>query len=783
MTAPLLPVAVIFAAGVGLGLHAPTPLWVAPGALLLAALALVGVRRRRLTAAGAAVCMLVFLAGWARLALPDPLPAATGLEPGLTSLEGIVSGDPERDGPRTELPLLVTGVVGGTGVAPARAQLVVQLYGAVPPLRPGEGVRLAVTLVAARPFRNPDRADVGHAAGERRARLIAVGRGDTVERRAGARVPWWLAVRVWVHEVVKAQLPPVSGALFEGLLIGERRRLPPTLLADFRAAGVFHILAISGFNVGLVAVAVVFALRLCRVPSRVGAGVALAALAAFAAVVGSQPSVLRATVMAALILTARLIGRESGLWNSLAAALVALLALDPAALGDAGLQLSFAATAGILHLSPPILAALEPRWPRPLAAAVAVSAGAQLAVTPLMLFHWNQLSLVGIVANLFVVPLAGVLTTLGLGAVMLAVVSETLAHLLFQTLWLLLLALRLAVRAFAALPGAMVHGPTPSPLAMVAATAALLVTPAALRGHRGARVAALGLAAVAGLGTVAGFLPDGRLHVLMLDVGQGDAILVRGPDGRALLVDTGGGGPGRADRGERVVLPVLHRAGIRRLAALAVTHGDPDHAGGLASLVDGMPVDEVWVPAGTEDAPWQRPLVAAGVPRRVLARGDRLWLGPVLVTVLHPPRVDRLSPSPWSADENNSSLVLRVEWGAAALLLTGDAEAKAEGDILAAGLPLQASVLKVGHHGSRHASSMPFLAAVAPRVALISAGARNPFGHPTPAALARLADAGAALYRTDYDGAVEVTTDAARLWTRRWARPDGEEEFLLRGAP
>src|SRR5439155_833166 len=314
--------------------------------------------------------------------------------------------------------------------------------------------------------------------------FVAVGRADSIERVSGPGPPWWLRLRVQLHRAVQRELPPVSGALLEGLLVGERRQLPPTLLADFRTAGVFHILAVSGFNVGLVAGAVLVGLRALRMPPRGAAAGALAMLLGFAAVVGAQASVLRATIMCSLLLAARLIAREASVWNGLAAALLVLLALAPDALLDPGLQLSFGATAGILHLGPPIRRRLQAwggaRVPRWLTESVAVSLGAQLAVTPIMIARWNQLSLIGVVANLVVVP-----------------------------------------------------------------------------------------------------------------------------DGRALLVDTGGGGPGRLDRGEHVVLPVLRRLGVARLAALAVTHGDPDHAGGLGSLLTGMTIDEVWVPAGTEHEPWQ----------------------------------------------------------------------------------------------------------------------------------------------------------------------------------
>jgi competence protein ComEC len=228
---------------------------------------------------------------------------------------------------------------------------------------------------------------------------------------------------------------------------------------------------------------------------------------------------------------------------------------------------------------------------------------------------------------------------------------------------------------------------------------------------------------------------------------------------------------------------VLHRVGVRRLAALAVTHDDPDHAGGLAGVLAGIPVGEIWAARGTEADPWRQALAAAGVPSRSLARGDRLWLGPVLVTVLHPAGPGPLPVAGPALDENNRSLVLRLDWGLASAVLSGDAEAPAERHLLAAGVPLGAALLKVGHHGSAHASSTPFLGAVSPRVALVSAGRRNPFGHPAAATLGRLARAGADIYRTDLDGAVEIESDGERLVVRPWARPATQRELALTGAP
>lgn len=771
MTAPLLPLALGFAAGVWLGLVVAPPLWIALAGLALALLAGLAARAGTPAAATAGALLLAVLAGWARPGLPDPFPPVRGVTPGPATLEGLVGGPPEIEGPRTRLPLVLRRT-GGAPARPAAGTLPVSLYGTAPALAPGEHIRITGEVRAREPFRNPGTAAPGLR--DRMPRFFVTARAETVERLPPVALPWWLRTRLWIHHILAAHLPPVSGALLEGLLVGERRQLPPTLLADFRHAGVLHVLAISGFNVALVAGSAYLVLRILRVPPAIAAGLALGTLVAFAAVVGGQPSVLRATVMGGLFLAAGLLGRESRTWNSLAAALLVLLALDPGSLAEPGLQLSFAATAGLLHLGPWLRAALPSRCPGAVATALAVSAGAQLGVTPVLLAHWGQLSPLGVVANLLVVPLAGLLTVGGVLALGLATASEGLAHLLFQALWLLLVALRLVVRAFAALPGAVLYVPPPPAPAIVAGAAALVAAPLA-RG-RAAGLTVAGLVILAAVPALTPVHPTGLVRLLVLDAGQGEAILVQGPDGQALLVGTGGGGPGRGDRGERVVVPALRRLGVRRLAALALAAGTADHVGGLPGLLDGLPVGEAWVPAGAEGAPWHAPLAAKGVPVRGLARGERRWIGPLLVTALHPP------PGEPGPQGRAARLVLRVEWGLfAAVLAAGDAAI--ERTILAGGVPLGAPILAVAAHGSPRGSTRPFLEAVGARVAVISVGARSPLGHPAPTVLARLDAAGAAVYRTDADGAVEIASDGTRLRVRAWRRPGSGAEFPLRGAP
>jgi competence protein ComEC len=248
----------------------------------------------------------------------------------------------------------------------------------------------------------------------------------------------------------------------------------------------------------------------------------------------------------------------------------------------------------------------------------------------------------------------------------------------------------------------------------------------------------------------------------VLDVGQGDAIVVRSPNGRVMVVDSGNGGIGRASDGERVVAPYLWDMGVRRLDRLVLSHAHPDHVGGAAFLARAFAIGEVWEgPAPLQDrgyAELDRVLREAAAPRRAVTAGLRESWDGVLLEVLGPPRPAR---APWRT-RNDDSLVLRLQLGSVSMLLPGDVEAAGEARLESR----RADVLKVPHHGSRSSTSAGFLAASAPRLALVSAGRRNPFGHPHPDVLERCRRQGSLALRTDRDGALEVATDGSRLWVR-----------------
>jgi len=299
--------------------------------------------------------------------------------------------------------------------------------------------------------------------------------------------------------------------------------------------------------------------------------------------------------------------------------------------------------------------------------------------------------------------------------------------------------------------------PTPPPWS-VAVYALGLGLATVRRGARGPVLATLGAVGMLSAGPAA----DGRLHVTLIDVGQGDAILLRSPQGRALLVDAGGSYDGGFDVGEAVVAPYLWGLGVRELDRVVVTHAHPDHAGGVPAIVKAFRVGEVWEgPAPSHDRGYRAlddELRAARVPRRTVKAGAVLDWDGVELRVLGPPRPDRRPRT----TRNDDSIVLAVRYGGVTTLLTGDVEGGGEAQLP----PTRALALKVPHHGSKSSSTQGLLDATGPRLALISAGFRNRFGHPHPDVLERYGQARVLVYRTDRDGCVTLTTDGSRAWVR-----------------
>ena len=634
------------------------------------------------------------------------------------------------------------------GDEPRTGRLPVTLYGVAPPLTEGQRVAGEMRLHAATGFRNPGGFDYGEFLRREGMPVVASARVDRLIALDDPGLRWNVRVRRAAREAIARTLPPTSAALLSGLLLGDRADLPPEVDDGFRRAGVYHVLAVSGFNVALIAGAVFSVLTLARCGRRVAAVAAIAAVLGFAFVVGPEPSVLRAVVMGVLVLGAVLLERDASVLNGLALAALLILAVRPNDLADPGFQLSFAATAGI------VLAPL----PRGLVwGSLGVSIAAQLAVLPIALWHFNQLSTIGPIANLGVVPLAGLATILGLLAVTVAFFTDAGGAVFLDALWPLLLAMRALVTLAARVPGALVHLPAPHWTAITAYGLGLVLALGWWRWRetrpewsRWAGALALGHLVVAV--TIGAWPlvrpPDGRLRLTVLDVGQGDAIVIQAPDGRTVVVDAGPGGGMRLDTGARVLAPFLWNHGVLQLAGLVTTHDDQDHAGGSAALRREFTIGDQ------------------------LAGPERIWMGGVSVLPL------TATDKPAGSRRNDDALVFRVDYGAVSFLLTSDISAEVESRLIRAQAPLAVTVLKVAHHGARTSSTPPFLEKVKPALAVISVGRRNPYGHPSPDTLARLAATGARIYRTDRDGAVIFETDGFALTVTRWATRE-VEHFCL----
>ena len=419
--APLAPVAVAFGAGIAVAAFAALQIFLAAWLIAVVACLALLTFDRAVAAAGVLLVGVVAVGGLRGAHAPLPPDHVGNLAlPQTVRVEGRLAAEPRRWAPDRARLLLETDRVADE---PRVGLIQVAAYGVLPPLTEGQRIAAPLRLNQAAGFRNPGTYDYAAHLARDGIYVVATTRADAVTTLDDPGPPWPARVRRESVAVIGRALPPTSAALLSGLLLGDRSELPRDIDDAFRRAGVYHVLAVSGFNVGILAASVWALCRLLRLPHHPSAITAIVVVIGFALVVGPEPSVLRAVVMAVLVLVASLLDRDASVTNSLSLAALAILAVRPNDLFDPGFQLSFAATLGIV---------ITPLPRGVILGALAVSAAAQLAVLPISLTHFNQLSTIGVVANLGVVPLAGVATVGGLVAVGLSFLSEAVAAVVFD---------------------------------------------------------------------------------------------------------------------------------------------------------------------------------------------------------------------------------------------------------------------------------------------------------------------------------------------------------------
>ncbi len=759
---------------------APGPL---PLAAALVAAALCGLRRHWVVAAA---LLLAGLGHWQVDALRRPAADPTDVSAfagGAAEVRGWVADRPARQPRQTRLTLEVTAMRRGARWQRAHGRVLVTVRDATQPWRRGDRARALLRLRRPRNFGNPGEFDYEGYLARRGIRTTAFAPSDAGwHRRAAPRAS--LAARLEARRdaaaaAIAATLDGPARAIVAALLIGDMAGLSAELQERYSRAGVSHILSISGLHISLVAGSAYTAARwllarsewllLCANVPKIAQALAVWPVLLYAGIAGGNLPTLRAVAMGLLLLGGTLLDRARDWLTGLAAAALAINLCWPGSVFEISFQLSFIAVLAIVlgmrrvtawwddweerHL----IRLRSPRWRavRWLVLYEAVTVCAVLGTAPLAAWHFNRVSLIALFANALVVPLLGIVpVSAGLLAILTLPWSPHCAAALFAIAGAFAALADRLVAFCAALPGAALNVVTPSLLELTllyGLLAALLIPRPAARRAAAALCALLLCADVSYWYARRNGHPD--LEITFLSVGQGDSAIVEFP-GSAVMVVDGGGLSGTFDVGARVIAPQLWRRKIRQVDVLVLTHPDYDHYGGLTFLAGAFAPAALWWNGASGSGRrfeelWET-LVARDIPTVAIGHGFRRDIGGVEVTALAPDGLPR-------GKSNDGSLALRLRYGPTAVLFAGDLEAAGErGLVVSAGAAVASTVLKVPHHGSRTSSTATLLDAVAPRLAVISAGYENHFGMPHREVLDAYRRRGIAIWRTDRDGAVTM---------------------------
>lgn len=641
---------------------------------------------------------------------------------------------------------------------------------------------------------------------------------DIIVLRENQGNPLKLSLEIFrsdLKKLIRENSPSPYGEIVQAMILGDQKEIPPEVMDKFNQTGTSHIIAISGFNVGIIAIFSIFLFRILMKSSevlllkfnivKISTALSFIPIAVFTFIAGMGVSVVRATIMALTFLIAILLGKVRDLYNTLALAALIILVISPPSLFDISFQLSFMAVAAILFMTP-ILTALvpkpdpeqHPRYKRiagrvfyDTALFLIVSVSATLGTMPLVVFYFNRVSAVSLLANLIVVPIMGVVALPVCMAIILAApLSSAFAILLIKISTLLVQISVALVDFFSSLPGSSFFVTTPT-LFEIAAYYLLMIVAFKLieirtdqhhhDQHNGKEIAPEGMGLKIVLSGLLLFffvsnlyhpitdLKDKRLRITAIDVGQGASTLVQFPQGKKMLIDGGGFYEDSFDIGKYVVAPYLWHEKIRKIDVLVLTHVHPDHLNGLIFIAKNFKVEEVWMNGQiSETEPYQefkRIIREKNIHRRfVSAETSPASLGGVIVKIFNPEHpIDLHDAAETFEDINNQSIVMKLIFGKISVLLPADISSPSEDRLIHTGIHLRSDILFVPHHGGFTSSTLPFLNAVEPRIAVASSGYENVFRDPHPDVLQRYEARKVKIFRTDRDGAVTITTDGQKI--------------------
>jgi competence protein ComEC len=716
------------------------------------------------------------------------------------SLEGTLYCPPEESHGRTQLRIRAQKAIHSNQHFAVEGRLLIFVKGIHQPFQMGDRLRFRCKLHRPHGFHNPGGFSYERYLSFERIHVIGFLNEETAWVKIGETSkysPLYMIERMRNHirNFLAKETHPLSSGIFKALVLGERRDIPEEITEQFTGAGIAHLLAISGDHLGIVAF-LSFSLFLWILKrseflllsisvKKWAAGLTLPFILLYTFIAGGGISVIRATIMVITFFLSILFSRERNLLHTLALAAFLILLFSPPSLFDVSFQLSFLAVLSILYVVPrlfrwwkeeEILPSKETSWKQRLwtylKISLVVTAVAILGTAPFVALHFNRISLIGFLTNLFFVPWVGfVIVPLSLVASLLSFFVYPLAVLLIQVNDFITMILLKAVALSASFPYASSFVSTPTVFEMILFYLLLLMAVYLRKGKR-VRYLFLGCC-IALVLNVAFWNAKGwfqkNVMITFIDVGQGDSILIEFPKGKRMLIDGGGLYEDRFDIGKNVIAPFLWKKRIRKIDILVLTHPDPDHLKGLNFITSHFSIGQFWENGLHGDSEsyiqLQETLLRKKVQRSSLNdQTPSQMIHGVRLSFLNPPvmkQSQRISLNPSLL--NNQSLVMKIQFKQIAILLTGDIEQEAEYRMMRKGLPVKADLLKIPHHGSASSSTQAFLERVKPSVAILSVSERNLGRLPHPEVSRRYERLGTRIFRTDKHGAITVVTNGEKI--------------------